>query len=978
MARIIDALTQFFDDNGDPLINGKLKFVESGTNNTDKDTFADISETIVNSNPVLLDGAGRCPNIFGTGSYNVILYTSADVQIAQFDPVSGDTFAGAFSNWNSATIYAEDDIVTGSDGKYYRSIVGANQNQDPTTSPGQWEEVQLLGVWNTNVTYATNEIVSYQGVFYASVGDGNIGNVPLGDVTNWKSTSSPSAVIGSITKRNTVQTGGDALTQAGSAQTGMSSTIYTGNGTSQSINNGIDMNTGDFGGLTWIKSRGSILSHKFTDTVRGATFSLSSDSTAVEATEAGGLTAFSATGFDLGSDLDYNTNTDTLVAWSFQTTKKTSGLTNRNKAYTCHYNPDMNFSIVGYEGDGADGHEIPHHLPVVPELSIYKSRDSVVNWGVSSKYAGNSAAGDYLRLNTTDALLNSTSLVVIPNANTVRLDGAWAGNNAANNNVILYNFASKSGVCKIGKYIGTGAAGNYVSTEVLGGDGFKPSFVMVKNLTTAQSWQIIDAIRGANSLLPNVSNAEVAVTTEGILFDDNGFILESTALQTNQLNSEYLFIAFAETSIDATKAWADFTVPTNADEITVTNPTRLSFAKGSDDNGNIDAQETIAGATISYGVGHEDKHYYFYRDNGTAWGQTEVRPLVAWKTRNDADKYGEVSPSDITLRTTSKHFGYESDSGVVLASGDTSTYFAYKAFDKDSNDVLASGENRWIIAATTNSWLQYKHTEPRILKSWRMREGTNIAQTPENFTIEGSNDGLNWTAIDSAYAAGGYQAGAANGLQLWGDLQDTSINTTAYLYHRINITLNNGDVNNTQIAELEFNTIIAADYYLVEEGKMYNSSDVAIERVYLGEFKTDASGDVINETIINYSPLKEQITEAEIHGDLIVHGDIRSKRAILLEVYIDGTLNPPIIESGSNVIDIVDLSTGQYTIIPSDEIRELIKKNNASIFTSTYTQDTTITARLNNDGTIYVLTETTSGTLVNEKFYITVIGDNVQ
>jgi len=148
MARIIPAFTQFLDDNGDPLINGWLKLNESGTNNTDKDTFADINETILNTNPLQLTAAGRCPNVFGTGSYNVISYMDDSLnpgnpgqQIEQFDPVGGDETEGAFSTWNAIRIYGNDDIVTASDGLYYRSLVAANQNQDPTTSPAQWEEI---------------------------------------------------------------------------------------------------------------------------------------------------------------------------------------------------------------------------------------------------------------------------------------------------------------------------------------------------------------------------------------------------------------------------------------------------------------------------------------------------------------------------------------------------------------------------------------------------------------------------------------------------------------------------------------------------------------------------------------------------------------------------------------------------------------------------------------------------------------------
>jgi hypothetical protein len=197
MPRLIDAFSQFFDDNGDPLINGKLKFVESGTNNTDKDTFADINETIANTNPVILDGAGRCPNVFGTGSYNVISYTSADVQIQQFDPVSGDTLEGAFSEWNAITIYGEGDIVTGSDGLYYRSISSANQNQNPVSTPGQWEEIKFVGVWNTVVSYDLGDVVyGSDGHLYRSSVNTNVGNDPITDTVNWGNAAIPEWIIG--------------------------------------------------------------------------------------------------------------------------------------------------------------------------------------------------------------------------------------------------------------------------------------------------------------------------------------------------------------------------------------------------------------------------------------------------------------------------------------------------------------------------------------------------------------------------------------------------------------------------------------------------------------------------------------------------------------------------------------------------------------------------------------------------------------
>jgi hypothetical protein len=194
MARIIAAFTQFFDDNGDPLVDGWLKFNESGTNNTDKNTFADINETIPNANPLQLDGAGRCPNVFGTGAYNIISYQDnggvPGTQIQQFDPVSGDVTGVAFADWDAETIYSVGDIVTGSDGNYYRSLSSNNQNQDPTISPGQWEEVTLNQIWNTNVIYSSGDTVyGSDGELYISKTDANTGNNPTSDQANWRAFS---------------------------------------------------------------------------------------------------------------------------------------------------------------------------------------------------------------------------------------------------------------------------------------------------------------------------------------------------------------------------------------------------------------------------------------------------------------------------------------------------------------------------------------------------------------------------------------------------------------------------------------------------------------------------------------------------------------------------------------------------------------------------------------------------------------------
>jgi hypothetical protein len=105
MSRVIAAFTQFFGDAGDPLENGFLGFYVAGTTSTPKATYADKDLTVANSNPVELDAAGRCPDVFGVGSYRIILYERNPVtglpgtQIQVFDPVS---FGTLLTYWDEA------------------------------------------------------------------------------------------------------------------------------------------------------------------------------------------------------------------------------------------------------------------------------------------------------------------------------------------------------------------------------------------------------------------------------------------------------------------------------------------------------------------------------------------------------------------------------------------------------------------------------------------------------------------------------------------------------------------------------------------------------------------------------------------------------------------------------------------------------------------------------------------------------------
>jgi len=140
--------------------NSKLFFFASGTN-TQLVTYKDQFETtgLENTHPVLTNSDGVVPNIFFSGSAKLVIQDENSVQYGEFDPVGGQTELGNFSPWDAVVTYDENDLVEGSDGEFYKSLSNGNAGNDPTLTPEEWEQVNFIGVWNTNITYAVGNVV---------------------------------------------------------------------------------------------------------------------------------------------------------------------------------------------------------------------------------------------------------------------------------------------------------------------------------------------------------------------------------------------------------------------------------------------------------------------------------------------------------------------------------------------------------------------------------------------------------------------------------------------------------------------------------------------------------------------------------------------------------------------------------------------------------------------------------------------------
>jgi hypothetical protein len=187
MSRFGSLGTQYFGDDGKPLSNGRIYFFETGTT-TDKDTYADTAEVIPNSQPVLLTAQGRQPDIFFTGLANAVLQDATGAQVDQADPVGTTVADDAFAAWNPFVTYALTDIVTGSSGLYYLSIVAPNSNNDPTAIGGaaSWMEVKFMSVYNISYGYQIGDIIISAGRLWLSRTGANISNTPNISPLNWE------------------------------------------------------------------------------------------------------------------------------------------------------------------------------------------------------------------------------------------------------------------------------------------------------------------------------------------------------------------------------------------------------------------------------------------------------------------------------------------------------------------------------------------------------------------------------------------------------------------------------------------------------------------------------------------------------------------------------------------------------------------------------------------------------------------------
>ena len=304
--------------------------------------------------------------------------------------------------------------------------------------------------------------------------------------------------------------------------------VYSGNGGTQTINNGIDLAT--YGGLAWFKARSAAYDNVLYDSSRSLNYSIASNSSA--ALQYKPIDSFNTNGFSLpGGNLNANASGQNYVSWTFRKQPKF-------------------FDVVTYTGDGLTNRNIAHNLGSTPGCIIIKDTTNAgTNWWVWHR----SISGT-LNLNTTAARGTDTTYFGTINSTVFGCGISPNAINLENANYVAYLFAHNAGgfgltgtdnviTCGGGTYDSNG----YASVNL----GYEPQFVLIKSTTYADNWYLADNMRGmavgssgsvpytapTNMLYPNTTGSET-YTDYGVAPNATGFTYTNGSSFQN-----YIYIA---------------------------------------------------------------------------------------------------------------------------------------------------------------------------------------------------------------------------------------------------------------------------------------------------------------------------------------------------------------------------------------------------------------------------------------------------
>ncbi len=203
------------------------------------------------------------------------------------------------------------------------------------------------------------------------------------------------------------------------------------------------------------------------------------------------------------------------------------------------------FDVVTYTSPGGNNFVVNHSLGRVPEMIWVKNRGITANWTVYHKgLNGGTNPEDYgVHLNNTSAQVDDYGFFsdIAPTSKvfTAGYDGTTG---TSGSNYIAMLFASVTGISKVGYYAGSN------STQTIT-TGFQPRFLIIKNITDARNWTVLDTTRGWGAgndcrLFMDLDESQICTSDVGAP-TSTGFTLTTGNQRWNIAGDNYIYYAHA-------------------------------------------------------------------------------------------------------------------------------------------------------------------------------------------------------------------------------------------------------------------------------------------------------------------------------------------------------------------------------------------------------------------------------------------------
>ncbi len=370
-------------------------------------------------------------------------------------------------------------------------------------------------------------------------------DLSTGSVFNYSPTASKTlklsnpAATGTNSGATLLVSGNDTAGIAGN----FSTRLWTGTGSDVIVESGVDL-TGQ-GSMVWVKNRSRASTDHTIWTRNDQTGWLKPNTTAAITNQNWVRDWTTTTYTAAGNSTSYASYSgDTYVGWAF---KKTANF----------------FDVVTYTGNSTN-RTIAHDLGQAPGMIIVKNTSTAgYSWQVYHRSLANT---ERIELDGTGA--KTTGATTYWNSTTATSSVFSIGThdqvNKTGESYVAYVFGhnTSSGPIQCGSYTGNGQ-----STGVAQNIGFRPQFMLFKNVSASSGWTIADNVRGEDQIIEaNTNGAES--TADVVDFTDTGFTPKSNFSNTNTNGHTFIYMAIAaeegaSTTYDSSIKWSGGEAPTS-------------------------------------------------------------------------------------------------------------------------------------------------------------------------------------------------------------------------------------------------------------------------------------------------------------------------------------------------------------------------------------------------------------------------------